>query len=88
MHDFDFIDVVQRKTGKIDGATGLIERRSIDQHFRVIRISAVEKQRGKSALGPGARDTDAGLLGQQVGIALLVMLMSLAFYNDISRHLN
>ena len=28
------------------------------------------------------------MLGQQVGIALLVMLMSLAFYNDISRHLN
>ena len=27
-------------------------------------------------------------LGQQVGIALLVVLMSLAFYNDISRHLN
>jgi regulator of sigma E protease len=26
--------------------------------------------------------------GQQVGIALLVVLMSLAFYNDISRHLN
>jgi regulator of sigma E protease len=28
------------------------------------------------------------LFGQQVGIALLVVLMSLAFYNDISRHLN
>ena len=27
-------------------------------------------------------------IGQQVGIALLVVLMSLAFYNDISRHLN
>ncbi|MGC1386480.1 MAG: RIP metalloprotease RseP [Steroidobacteraceae bacterium] len=27
-------------------------------------------------------------LGQQVGIALLVLLMSLAFYNDISRHFN
>jgi regulator of sigma E protease len=26
--------------------------------------------------------------GQQVGIALLAVLMSLAFYNDISRHLN
>ena len=30
----------------------------------------------------------AQLLGQQIGIALLVVLMSLAFYNDISRHLN
>ncbi len=30
----------------------------------------------------------AQVLGQQVGIALLVVLMSLAFYNDISRHLN
>jgi len=30
----------------------------------------------------------AQLLGQQVGIALLVVLMSLAFYNDISRHFN
>ena len=30
----------------------------------------------------------AQLLGQQVGIALLVMVMSLAFFNDISRHLN
>ncbi|MFO1468159.1 MAG: RIP metalloprotease RseP [Steroidobacteraceae bacterium] len=30
----------------------------------------------------------AQLLGQQLGIALLVVLMSLAFYNDISRHLN
>jgi regulator of sigma E protease len=28
------------------------------------------------------------LFGQKVGIALLVLLMSLAFYNDISRHLN
>ncbi len=27
-------------------------------------------------------------LGQQLGIALLVVLMSLAFYNDISRHFN
>jgi regulator of sigma E protease len=27
-------------------------------------------------------------VGQQLGIALLVVLMSLAFYNDISRHLN
>ena len=26
--------------------------------------------------------------GQQIGIALLVVLMSLAFYNDITRHLN
>jgi regulator of sigma E protease len=30
----------------------------------------------------------AQLFGQQIGIALLVILMSLAFYNDISRHLN
>jgi regulator of sigma E protease len=30
----------------------------------------------------------AQYFGQQVGIALLVVLMSLAFYNDISRHLN
>ena len=30
----------------------------------------------------------AQLFGQQVGIALLVVLMSLAFYNDISRHWN
>jgi len=28
------------------------------------------------------------LFGQQIGIALLVVLMSLAFYNDIARHLN
>jgi regulator of sigma E protease len=30
----------------------------------------------------------AQIFGQQVGIALLVVLMSLAFYNDISRHFN
>jgi len=30
----------------------------------------------------------AQLFGQQIGIALLVALMSLAFYNDISRHLS
>jgi len=30
----------------------------------------------------------AQLFGQQIGIALLVVLMSLAFYNDITRHLN
>jgi regulator of sigma E protease len=30
----------------------------------------------------------AQIFGQQVGIALLVVLMRLAFYNDISRHLN
>jgi regulator of sigma E protease len=30
----------------------------------------------------------AQVFGQQIGIALLVILMSLAFYNDISRHLN
>jgi len=28
------------------------------------------------------------ILGQQLGIALLVLLMSLAFYNDLSRHWN
>jgi len=30
----------------------------------------------------------AQLLGQQVGIALLILMMSLAFYNDIARHLS
>jgi regulator of sigma E protease len=30
----------------------------------------------------------AQIFGQQIGIALLMVLMSLAFYNDISRHLN
>ncbi len=30
----------------------------------------------------------AQVFGQQVGVALLVVLMSLAFYNDISRHLH
>jgi regulator of sigma E protease len=30
----------------------------------------------------------AQLLGQQIGIAVLLMVMSLAFYNDIARHLN
>jgi regulator of sigma E protease len=30
----------------------------------------------------------AQLFGQQIGIALLVVLMSVTFYNDISRHLN
>jgi regulator of sigma E protease len=30
----------------------------------------------------------AQLFGQQIGIALLMVLMSLAFYNDISRHLH
>ena len=30
----------------------------------------------------------AQVFGQQIGIALIVLLMSLAFYNDISRHLN
>jgi len=30
----------------------------------------------------------AQMFGQQLGIALLMVLMSLAFYNDISRHLN
>ncbi|HLS81558.1 MAG TPA: RIP metalloprotease RseP [Steroidobacter sp.] len=28
------------------------------------------------------------LLGQQIGIAVLILMMSLAFYNDIARHLN
>jgi len=28
------------------------------------------------------------IFGQKLGIALLVVLMSLAFYNDIARHLN
>lgn len=30
----------------------------------------------------------AQLLGQQIGIAVLLMVMSLAFYNDIAKHLN
>ena len=30
----------------------------------------------------------AQLLGQQIGIAMLILMMSLAFYNDIARHLN
>ncbi len=28
------------------------------------------------------------LLGQQIGIAMLILMMTLAFYNDIARHLN
>ena len=27
------------------------------------------------------------ILGQQLGIALLILLMGLAFYNDLARHL-
>lgn len=30
----------------------------------------------------------AQLLGQQIGIMMLILVMSLAFYNDIARHLN
>ncbi len=30
----------------------------------------------------------AQILGQQIGIAMLIVMMSLAFYNDIARHLN
>jgi regulator of sigma E protease len=30
----------------------------------------------------------AQLLGQQIGIAMLILMMTLAFYNDIARHLN
>ena len=30
----------------------------------------------------------AQLLGQQIGIAMLLLMMSLAFYNDIARHIN
>ena len=30
----------------------------------------------------------AQLLGQQIGIAMLLLMMTLAFYNDIARHLN
>ena len=30
----------------------------------------------------------AQLLGQQIGVAMLILMMSLAFYNDIARHLN
>jgi regulator of sigma E protease len=29
----------------------------------------------------------AQLFGQQIGIAVLILMMSLAFYNDIARHL-
>jgi regulator of sigma E protease len=28
------------------------------------------------------------LAGQQIGIAMLLLMMTLAFYNDIARHLN
>lgn len=30
----------------------------------------------------------AQLLGQQIGIAMLILMMTLAFYNDVARHLN
>lgn len=30
----------------------------------------------------------AQILGQQIGIAMLILMMTLAFYNDIARHLN
>ena len=56
-----------------------------DHHARVDLddyVEVVEAVKGKPL------SERAQLFGQQVGIALLVVLMSLAFYNDISRHLN
>ena len=55
----------------------------------VISVQALQKSYGPVEAVKGTPLSErAQLVGQQVGIALLVVLMSLAFYNDISRHLN
>ena len=44
VHDFDFVDVFEGEIGEIDRAARLVHRRSVDEHFRVIRIAAVEEK--------------------------------------------
>ena len=67
VHDFDFVDVIQREIREIDGAAGIVGGHAIDQDFRVIGIAAVEEERRLAAFGSGASEADARKSCEQVG---------------------
>ena len=50
MNDFDFVDVAQREIRQIECTSGLVHGHSIEKHFCVIRIAAVEEERGRAAI--------------------------------------
>ncbi len=62
MHHFDFVDVIERRVGKIEETARLVERRAVDQKF-----GEVEEKRGETALTSSAGDGGAGHCGERVG---------------------
>ena len=67
VHDFNFVDVVEREIGEIDQAAGLIGGHAVHQHLGVIRIAAVQEQRSRPALRSRAAEAEARLRRQQIG---------------------
>ena len=74
-NDFDFVDVVEREAGKIDGCRRGIDGGAIDEDFGEIGIAAVEEDGGGATFGSGAADGDAGgeeeSVGEGDGLALV-----------------
>src|ERR1700741_4558772 len=72
--DLDLVDIVKRKAHVIEVAARFVGRSAVDEYFCVIRIAAIEKQRGQSSNRAGAGDGDSGLRVEEIwqgdGLAL------------------
>src|SRR5580692_1509922 len=70
--DFDFVDVLEREAGEIDGCAGRVDGRAIDEDFGEIGIAAVEEDGGSAPLRASAADGNAGgeeeSIGQEDGL--------------------
>ena len=67
VHHFDFVDVIERRVGKIEESAGFVERCAIHQEFSEVRVPAVEEERGEPALTSSAGDGGTGHCGERVG---------------------
>src|SRR5258708_7840320 len=57
--DFHFVDVFGGDAGKIHGAAGRIDRRTVHEDLGEVGIAAVQKNRGRAAERSRAADSDA-----------------------------
>src|SRR5216684_7756635 len=65
-NDFDFVYVVEREVGKIHGVAGFVDRRSVNQHFGVAGIPAVQKNGSATAFRPSPANRNSRHIQKRV----------------------
>src|SRR5579862_7330974 len=80
--DFDFVDVVERDAGEIDGGAGRIDGGAVYEDFGEIGIAAVEEDGGGATFGAGPADGDAGSEKERVGDPDGLTLVDFVFGDD------